>query len=123
MSIAQEKRQTRKRRHRRVRKKVVGMPDRPRLSVFRSLRHIYAQIINDLTKSTMVHASSLDEEVRKNLSGQGRKRKEAEAVGKVLAKRAKAAGIQKVVFDRGGYQYHGRIKRLAEAARGEGLEF
>lgn len=115
-------REARIRRHLRVRKKVKGTPLRPRLCVFRSLNHIYAQIIDDTQGHTLVSASTLEQEVKEK--GEGRRKTEKAAlVGSLLASRALEAGIKKVVFDRGGYKYHGRVKSLAEAARQGGLEF
>ena len=114
-------REARLRRHRRVRLKVSGTIERPRLCVFRSLNHIYAQVIDDERGHTMAAASSLDADVKTKASA--KKSDVAQAVGKNVADRAKAAGISRVVFDRGGYQYHGRVKALAEAARAAGLEF
>lgn len=109
-------------RHRRVRKKVSGTPGQPRLCVFRSLRAIYAQVIDDATGRTLVAASSLESGDAK--TGQARPKTSAStAVGKVVAERAAAQGITQVVFDRGGYKYHGRVKALAEAAREGGLKF
>ena len=108
-------------RHRRVRKKVRGVEDRPRLAVFRSSGHIYAQVINDEQGRTLAASSTLDTEV-KRASPEG-KMERAEAVGASVARKAIAAGIKTVVFDRGGYKYHGRVRALAEAARKEGLEF
>jgi len=116
------KREARKRRHRRVRKKVYGTAERPRLNVFRSARHIYAQIINDDIGHTLVAASTLDPEIREQVQGLT-KTEQARLVGLTLAKRALARGVKKVVFDRGGYKYHGRVKALAEASREGGLEF
>lgn len=113
----------RKRRHARVRKKVFGTPERPRLSVYRSLRHIYAQIIDDTRGHTLVSASTLDAEVRERISDEAAKSDQAKVVGEVLAQRAVEKGLKVVVFDRGGYRYHGRVKALAEAARAGGLEF
>ncbi len=110
------------RRHLRVRAKVHGTDSKPRLSVFRSLNHIYAQIIDDASGRTLASASSLESEV-KDISDSKKKTEEAGIVGSVFARRALAAGIKKVVFDRGGYKYHGRVKALAEAARKEGLQF
>jgi large subunit ribosomal protein L18 len=110
------------RRHRRVRKKVVGSPERPRLSVRRSLRHIHAQIIDDLSGRTLVTASTLTPEVREAIQGI-KKSAAATLVGKEIARRAKEAGISRVAFDRGGYQYHGRVKALADGAREGGLQF
>ena len=114
------RRTSRTRRHLRVRKKVWGSTARPRLVVFRSTRHIYVQVVDDGAARTIVSASTLDEGVR---GTDGDKKALAAAVGKLLAERAKAAGIDKVVFDRGGYRYHGRIAALADAAREGGLDF
>jgi len=114
------RRTSRTRRHLRVRKKVWGSTSRPRLVVFRSTRHIYVQVVDDVAARTIVSASTLDEGVR---GTDGDKKALAAAVGKLLAERAKAAGIDKVVFDRGGYRYHGRIAALADAAREGGLDF
>ena len=122
MDKAKEKRLARQRRHARVRKHVLGTPERPRLCVFRSLKHIHAQVIDDTQAHTLVSASTLDAEVREQLAGKD-KEAQAEVVGMVLAKRASEAGIQAVVFDRGGYKYHGRVKSLADAARKGGLQF
>ncbi len=115
-------RERRLRRHLRVRKKVFGTPDRPRLAVFRSLNHIYAQIIDDLRGHTLVSASTLDPEIRDKVKGL-RKTEAARVVGEVLGRRALAAGITRVVFDRGGFKYHGRVKALADGARAAGLQF
>lgn len=112
----------RQRVHQRVRTRVEGTPERPRLSVYRSLGHIYAQVIDDRTGKTLASASSIDGETKKNLKGGGNVAS-AKAVGKIIADRAKAAGVTKVVFDRGGYKYHGRVKALADAAREAGLQF
>ncbi len=112
----------RERIHLRVRRKVVGTPERPRLCVFRSLDHIYAQVIDDHGGRTLAAASSLDKETRKQLKGGGNVAA-AKVVGKVIAERARSAGIAEVVFDRGGYRYHGRVQALAEAAREAGLRF
>jgi large subunit ribosomal protein L18 len=109
----------RKRVHSRIRKKILGTAERPRLNIFRSLNHIYAQIIDDVKGVTLVSASSLDKEIRKaggNAAG-------AKSVGAEIGKRAKSKGIETVVYDRGGYNYHGRVKVLAEAAREAGLKF
>ena len=114
------RRTSRARRHLRVRKKVWGSTARPRLVVFRSTRHIYVQVVDDAAARTIVSASTLDEGVR---GTDGDKKALAAAVGKLLAERAKADGIEKVVFDRGGYRYHGRIAALADAAREGGLDF
>ena len=117
-----EARQLRTVRHRRVRKKVSGRPDQPRLCVFRSLRSIYAQIIDDTGGKTLVAASS-QEAAREGGEAIHPKTAVSTAVGTLLAERALAQGITKVVFDRGGYKYHGRVKALAEAAREGGLKF
>ena len=122
MSKAQDVRESRERRHRRVRSKVAGSAERPRLNVFRSLEHIYAQVIDDIAGHTLASASTIDNELSAQCSGLN-KTDCARVVGKAIAVRAKAAGINSVVFDRGGYQYHGRVKALAEAAREAGLEF
>lgn len=117
-----EKVRRRRRRHQRVRKVIFGTLDRARLSVFRSQRHIYAQIINDVTGQTLVSASSLDKELKGKLKD-GSDVKAARQVGLLLGARAVAAGIEKVVFDRGGYAYHGRVKELAGGVRESGLNF
>jgi large subunit ribosomal protein L18 len=109
-------------RHARIRAKVIGKESKPRLSVFRSLKYIYAQIIDDTQGHTLVSASTLSPEVKGELNGKN-KTAEAGLVGTLLAKRATALGITQVVFDRGGYKYHGRVKALAEAAREGGLKF
>ncbi|MFN4197104.1 MAG: 50S ribosomal protein L18 [Caldimicrobium sp.] len=117
------------RRKKRIRKKVIGLPDRTRLSVFRSKKHIYAQIIDDTLGHTLVACSSLTPEIRekiKELKEKGEIKNKVDIaflVGKHLAEKAKEKGISKVVFDRGGYKYHGRVKALAEGAREGGLEF
>ena len=110
------------RRKKRVRNKVSGSLQRPRLSVSRSLKHIYAQIIDDETGKTLAHASSLSPEVKADSTESG-KTQIAQNVGQLIAQKAKENQIEGVIFDRGGYQYHGRIKALADAARGEGLKF
>ena len=110
----------RQRRHRRVRKKVSGSAERPRLSVFRSNRHIYAQIIDDRTGKTLICASSMDSEL--DLTGKSKSDAAAE-VGRVLARRAREGGVERVIFDRGGNLYHGRVKALADGAREGGLVF
>lgn len=112
----------RKRRHLRIRKKVYGTPERPRLAVFRSLQHIYAQIIDDTKGITLLSASTVEPEVRKQLKSTGNA-EAARHVGKLIGERALAQGITKVVFDRGGNLYHGRVKALAEGAREAGLGF
>jgi large subunit ribosomal protein L18 len=120
MSTTQKKMQLRKRRHHRVRKKVFGEPTRPRLSVFRSARHITAQVIDDRSGRTLAAASTVEKDLRSDFGGN---KDAATKVGKLLAERAKAAGVDKVVFDRGGFGYHGRVAALADAAREAGLEF
>ncbi len=107
------------RRHKRVRGKISGTPERPRLNVFRSNANIYAQVIDDVNEVTLVSASTLD----KAIEGNGGNKAAAREVGKLLAERAKAKGIENVVFDRGGYIYHGRVQELAEGAREGGLQF
>ena len=118
----QDRNRRRQLRHLRVRKKVMGSSERPRMAVFRSLKHIYAQIIDDETGNTLVSASSLDPELRERLA-QGGNQAAAKAVGELIANKALENGIQQVVFDRGGYLYHGRVAALAEAARAAGLTF
>ena len=110
------------RKHLRVRKKVNGTSERPRLNVFRSLNHIYAQVIDDTKGITLVAASTLDEALKGKFTNGGNK-DAAKAVGTLIAKKALEKGLKTVVFDRGGYLYHGRIKELAEAAREAGLDF
>ena len=107
--------------HRRVRQRVEGTPARPRLSVFRSHQHIYAQIVDDAGGRTLVSASSLDKQLKTQL-GYGGNAAAAKAVGKALGERARQAGLTQVVFDRGGYKYHGRVKALADAAREAGVQ-
>ncbi|MEI6379857.1 MAG: 50S ribosomal protein L18 [Cyanobacteriota bacterium ELA615] len=116
------RRQQVQRRHRRLRRDLNGTPDRPRLSIFRSNNHIYAQVIDDVAQQTLVCASSLEAEFKAQLST-GATIEASSLVGKLVATRAKTKGIEKVVFDRGGNLYHGRVKALAEAAREEGLDF
>jgi large subunit ribosomal protein L18 len=122
MSTRKGREVARRRRHMRVRKNLRIAKDRPRLSVFRSLKHIYAQVIDDIEGQTLAAASTLDPEVREQVAGL-KKSEQAKVVGEILGRRAKARGIEKVVFDRGGYKYHGRVRSLAEGARAEGLEF
>ena len=122
MANAANKTQARVRRHRRVRKNIMGTSERPRLNVFRSLQHIYAQVIDDTAGHTLISASTVDGELREQCSTLA-KTDAAKLVGKIIAARALANGVTKVVFDRGGYQYHGRVKALADAAREAGLEF
>jgi large subunit ribosomal protein L18 len=117
-----DRNESRQRRHLRIRRTIRGDADRPRLSVFRSLVHIYAQVIDDQRQRTVAAASSLDPEIR----AEAAKAKKAEAgrlVGRLVAQRAKEKGVRRVVFDRGGYLYHGRVKALADGAREGGLEF
>ena len=109
-------------RHRRVRGKVKGTMAKPRLCVFRSLNHIYAQVIDDAKGHTLISASTLDSEFENSLGGKA-KTIQAELMGSLVARRARGIGIEQVVFDRGGYKYHGRVKAVAEAARKEGLKF
>ncbi len=117
-----ERRVARQRRHTRVREKVKGTVSRPRLCVFRSLSHIYAQVIDDTLGQTLVSASTLDSEVESTADGQNKTARSG-MVGSLVARRALSQGIKQVVFDRGGYKYHGRVKALAEAARQGGLQF
>jgi len=110
----------RRKRHDRIRLSLAGSEGRPRLAVFRSLNHIYAQVIDDASGRTLAAASTAEKELR---STKSTKSEEAAVVGRLVAERAKAAGVERVVFDRAGFRYHGRIKSLAEAARGAGLDF
>ena len=110
----------RRKRHERIRLHLAGTDVRPRLAVFRSLNHIYAQVIDDASGKTLVAASTAEKELKGSKSS---KSEEAAVVGKLVAERAKAAGVERVVFDRAGFRYHGRIKSLADAAREAGLEF
>ena len=112
----------RKRRHRRIRRKIAGTVARPRLNIFRSLQHIYAQIIDDDAGQTLVSASTVDRDLMAKLQDKSKK-EQATLIGKVVAERALAAGIENVVFDRGGFIYHGRVQALAEGAREGGLKF
>jgi large subunit ribosomal protein L18 len=114
-------RTARQRRHRRIRVTLSGTGQRPRLNVFRSLQHIYAQVIDDTSGITLAAASTNEADVRASMTGS--KTERARAVGKTIAQRAKEKGVAAVVFDRGGYLYHGRVKALADAAREAGLEF
>lgn len=122
MAAPHSRNQIRRRRHARVRKQVSGSAARPRLSVYRSLHHLYAQLIDDASGTTLAAASTREKELAKGLKSLTA-RDAAERVGKTIAERAKAKGVCAVVFDRGGYKYHGRVKALADAARGAGLEF
>ena len=114
-----EKKEIRSRVHRRIRRKLRGTAERPRLAVFRSLAHIYAQVIDDAQSKTLASASSVD----KGVKTKGGNVAAAKAIGALVAQRAKEKGITRVVFDRGGFPYHGRVKALADAARAAGLEF
>ena len=115
--LVKAKREARGRRHRRVRKRITGAADRPRLAVYRSNRHIYAQLVDDAAGRTLAAASSLDPEAR----GEGDKKAAAKRVGQLIARRAKEAGVERAVLDRGGRLYHGRVRSVAEAAREGGL--
>jgi large subunit ribosomal protein L18 len=117
--IKRDTNEQRKKRHRRVRYKISGTPGRPRLNVFRSEKHIYAQVIDDTLGTTLCSASSVEKEFK----GSGSNKEGARKVGKAIAERAIAKGINNIVFDRGGYIYHGRVKELADAAREGGLTF
>ena len=121
MAAGDRKRVRRIARHRRVRRKVSGTGERPRLAVFRSLRHIYAQVIDDTRGATLASASSLEAEVRDQLDGKA-KSEVSRLVGALVARRATETGIKQVVVDRGGFKYHGRVKALADAAREGGLK-
>ena len=116
IGIPKTRKDRRLRRHLRVRKKVAGTSERPRLVVYRSLKHIYAQLVDDVARHTLASVSS-------HTVGEGKKTEKATAVGKALAERAKSAGITRVVFDRAGYRYHGRVKAVADGAREGGLNF
>lgn len=116
-----DRHERRQRRHRHIRKRVHGTPERPRLAVYKSLRHLYAQLIDDLHGRTLVHVSTLEESLRDQVRGPNQEA--AQAVGKLLAEQARGQGIERVVFDRGGYPYHGVVKALAESAREGGLVF
>ncbi|MCZ7567538.1 MAG: 50S ribosomal protein L18 [Ardenticatenaceae bacterium] len=120
--IRRSARAMRERRHRHIRSRVSGTAERPRLSVYRSLTNIYAQLIDDISGHTLVSASTLDPAIREEIA-RLKKTEAARRVGALVAERAKTAGITQVVFDRGGFRYHGRVRALAEAAREGGLEF
>lgn len=122
MLKANDKNKNRVERHKRVRKKISGIPEKPRLNVYKSNTNIYAQIIDDTEGKTLVQASSIDKELKETLKNGGNM-EAAKAVGSLIGKRAKEKGIEKVVFDRSGYLYHGKIKELGDAAREAGLEF
>ena len=118
-----EKRYRRERAHERLRQRVVGTTERPRLAVFKSAKYVYAQVIDDEKGTTLVSATSLEPSVKGRIEGSAANKAAAKVVGETVAERALARGIQKVVFDRGGYLYHGKVKELAEAARAKGLQF
>ncbi len=122
MSGKKSRSESRKRRHIRVRKRVRGTADRPRLNVYRSLAEIYAQVIDDEAGLTLAAASSIDQSLREQMDGL-KKTEQANLVGKIVADRAKSKGVTSVIFDRGGYRYIGRVKALADGAREGGLEF
>jgi large subunit ribosomal protein L18 len=117
------KNEARDKRKKRVRRKVKGTSERPRLTVFKSDKHIYVQIIDDTSAKTLVNASSLGKQVKTEFSNKGRNKEGASILGKIIARKALEKGIKRVVFDRNGFLYHGRVKALAEAARENGLEF
>ena len=117
------KRSRLERAHRRVRKNVAGTAERPRLAVYKSLRYVYAQVIDDASGRTLAHASSAEADLRSGVEASASSLEAAKAVGQALAERAKEQGIESVVFDRGGYIYHGKVKALADAAREKGLKF
>ncbi|HID94534.1 MAG TPA: 50S ribosomal protein L18 [Candidatus Latescibacteria bacterium] len=118
-----KKARSRERRHRHIRRRIAGTPHRPRLTVYRSLKNIYAQLVDDVAGRSIVGASSLSPEVRERVRELDGKCEVSREVGRLLATRAKAKGIAEVVFDRSGYRYHGRVKALAEGAREGGLQF
>ncbi len=123
MDKAEKKRQRRHRAHLRIRGRVVGSPERPRLAVFKSLRYVYAQVIDDLQGKTLAQASSKEPAIAKQAGGGTSTKDAARLVGEAIAERAKNQGVETVVFDRGGYLYHGKVRELAEAARAKGLKF
>lgn len=120
--MSAKSREARKRRHRRIRSRIFGTAERPRLNVYRSLDNLYAQVIDDEIGHTLVSATTLEKELTSELEGKTKK-EQAAVIGRVVAERALEAGISDVVFDRGGYPYHGRVKAVAEAAREGGLNF
>jgi len=122
MAEARDRKQRRRRVHLRIRKRLAGTPDRPRLVVFRSLNHVYAQLVDDVSGSTIAAASTVEKDVRGKLARGGNK-PAGKAVGKAIAARAQEKGITSVVFDRAGFRYHGVVKELADAAREAGLKF
>ena len=122
--FANSKTDSRKKRHRSIRKRISGSTERPRLAVFRSTRHIYAQVIDDLSQKTLVSTSDVEAKAEaKKENGAGKKKDRAKAVGAAIAKKCLEKGIDKVVFDRAGYKYHGRVSALADGAREAGLKF
>jgi len=122
MAKQRDRKQQRQRIHLRIRKTVTGTAERPRLVVFRSLRHVYAQVIDDVQRVTLVSASTLEKDVAKGLAASGN-RTAGQLIGKTIAERARAKGIDHIVFDRSGFRYHGVVKELADAAREAGLQF
>ncbi len=106
-----------------IRKRIKGTPDKPRLVVFRSLNHIYAQLIDDVNHKTVISITSIDKSIKEKLSEEKTKVAKSKIIGKLLAEKAKSSNIEKIVFDRGGYLYHGRVKAVAEGAREGGLKF
>ncbi len=123
---AKDKTASRKKRHRALRKRIAGSPERPRLAVFRSARHIYAQVIDDLSRKTLLSVSdqlSKEEAAATSAEAKAKKKERAKKVGTAVAKKCLAQGIDKVVFDRAGYKYHGRVSALADGAREAGLKF
>ena len=122
MANQRDRKQQRQRIHMRIRKTVSGTPERPRLVVFRSLKHVYAQLIDDVQRVTVASASTVEKELAKGLSASGN-RAAGQLVGKAIAERARAKGIEQIVFDRSGFRYHGVVKDLADAARKAGLQF
>ena len=121
--LVQRKRERRERAHQRLRQRVRGTAERPRLSVYKSVKYFYAQVIDDDRGVTLAQASSADPEIRQRITGSASNKDAAKVVGELVAERAKEKGIEKVVFDRGGYIYHGNVKILADAAREKGLQF
>jgi large subunit ribosomal protein L18 len=121
-NVSEKRRKARLHRHRRVRAKIAGTAERPRLNVYRSLSHIYAQVIDDEQGNTLAAASTVEPDLRAQVTGKN-KTEAAKVIGRAIAERAKAAGVETVIFDRGGYKYHGRVKALADAAREAGLQF
>ena len=123
MRDLKEKTRRRTRAHQRLRQRVNGTPERPRLAVYKSEKYTYAQVIDDLSGRTLAQANSAEAAIKSQLKGSAATRQAARLVGETVAERAKAQGISKVVFDRGGYIYHGKVKDLADGARAKGLEF